>query len=144
MSKKDTYGEKELSFVTIYGDVTETLEFYIKQGDNIKPAGKTFSFNKNEVLGTYDSPIDLRKNSAGVDLYPNPFTNTFSLSVDVDENQKVLIKIYNLTGQLVYNKEVNAINGANTIYVEPKVSKGIYILHLVTNKETIINKIIKK
>jgi hypothetical protein len=144
ISKKDTYGEKELSFITIYGDETETLEFYKKQGADIKPTGKTFSFNKNALLGTYETPIDLGENIGGVDLYPNPFTNVFSLLVDVNESQTVLIKIYNLTGQLVYKNEVKVIKGITTINVEPKVSNGIYVLHLVTNKETLINKIIKE
>jgi hypothetical protein len=144
ISKKDTYGEKELSFITIYGDGTETLEFYKKQGADIKPTGKTFSFNKNALLGTYETPIDLGENIGGVDLYPNPFTNVFSLLVDVNESQTVLIKIYNLTGQLVYKNEVKVIKGITTINVEPKVSNGIYVLHLVTNKETLINKIIKE
>jgi len=144
ISKKDTYGSKELSFITIYGDGTETLEFYKKQGKDIQPTGKTFSFNKNVVLGTYDTPIDLGENIGGIDFYPNPFTNDFSVSVDVKESQTVLIALYNLTGQLVYKNQVKVINGITTINVAPKVSRGIYFLHLVTNKETLINKIIKE
>ena len=144
ISKKDTFGEKELSFITIYGDGPETLEFYKKQGADIKPTGKTFSFNKNELLGTYETPIDLGENIGLVDLYPNPFNKDFSLLVDVNESQTVLIQIYNLTGQLVYKNEVKVTNGITTINVAPKVSNGIYVLHLVTNKETLIKKIIKE
>ena len=144
ISKKDTFGEKELSFITIYGDGPETLEFYKKQGADIKPTGKTFSFNKNALLGTYETPIDLGENIGLVDLYPNPFNKDFSLLVDVNESQTVLIQIYNLTGQLVYKNEVKVTNGITTINVAPKVSNGIYVLHLVTNKETLIKKIIKE
>jgi hypothetical protein len=39
-----------LSFITVYGEMPETLVFYI--GVNKKRTSKSFSFKGNDVLGT--------------------------------------------------------------------------------------------
>jgi hypothetical protein len=138
-----TYNNKELSFITIYGDRNEDLVFHVRNGSEMKPTTKTFTFNKNDVLGTFANPIDLREKMSGVSLYPNPFSNAFSLEVDVDTNQTAVVKLYSMTGQLVYTQDFKVTKGFNVISITPKVSNGIYMIHLVTNKHMLINKIIK-
>jgi hypothetical protein len=143
ISKTDTYNNKELSFITIFGDGNEELEFYVRQGSDIKPTSKRFVFNRNDVLGTFDKPVDLREKLFDFNLYPNPFNNKFSMEIDVDINQTVVVHIHAITGQLVHKQDFNVTKGYNKINVAPKISKGLYLIRLVTNKNTLINKIIK-
>lgn len=138
-----TYNNKELSFITIYGDRNEDLVFHVRNGLEVKPTTKIFTFNKNDVLGTFANPIDLREKMSGVSLYPNPFSNAFSLEVDVDTNQTAVVKLYSMTGQLVYTQDFKVTKGFNVISITPKVSNGIYMIHLVANKHVSINKVIK-
>ena len=63
-----------------------------------------------------------------VELYPNPSTNVFQISVDAKK-----VEIYSLTGQLIQtennifaNKEINIAN----------LAKGIYIVK-ITNSDAI-------
>ncbi|MGK0254348.1 MAG: hypothetical protein ACI9OE_001848, partial [Mariniflexile sp.] len=143
IAKADNYSNKKLSFITIYGDAQEELAFHVRNGSDMKPTTKTFVFTKNDVLGSFDQPIDLREKIAGINLYPNPFTNAFSVELDVDENQTAVVKLYSMTGQLVYTQDFKVTKGFNVISITPKVSNGIYMIHVVTNKNMSINKIIK-
>jgi hypothetical protein len=83
IAKADRYNDKKLSFITIYGDVQEELVFHVRNGSEMKPTTKTFVFTNNDVLGSFDQPIDLREKIGGIKLYPNPFTNAFSVELDV-------------------------------------------------------------
>ena len=65
--------DKELSFITIYGDTPETLVFYIGDGRSKKETTKTFSFKNNNILGTIAKPVILEIFSDNVSVFPNPF-----------------------------------------------------------------------
>jgi hypothetical protein len=143
ISKADNYSNKKLSFITIYGDLPEELVFHVRNGSDMKPTTKTFVFNSNDVLGSFDKPIDLREKISGTKLYPNPFSNTFSVELDVAENQTAVVKLYSINGQLMYEQDFNVTKGFNKISVAPRVSKGVYMIYVVTNKNISINKIIK-
>ncbi len=58
-----------------------------------------------------------------IDVYPNPFDNSFILNC----NGKYDIKIYDIKGVLVYQK--NKLLNKNTIYVN-NLGKGVYILEI--------------
>ncbi|MCF8275016.1 MAG: T9SS type A sorting domain-containing protein [Flavobacteriaceae bacterium] len=142
-SKKAVYGNKELSFITVYGEGNEELEFYVKNDSEIKPTSKKINFSKDAILGTFDNPIDLRENNTDMGLYPNPFSDAFSFSIKANKSQTAVVKIYSVTGQLVYNKNFKVSEGLNTISVQPEISSGIYLMHFITDEDFVINKIIK-
>jgi hypothetical protein len=45
---------EELSFITVYGEMPETLVFYIEMESTRKEPPKSFSFKENAVLGHHN------------------------------------------------------------------------------------------
>ena len=137
-------GDKELSFITIYGDVPETLAFYVGDGRDEKATSKTFNFKSNNVLGTIAKPVILEIFSDNVSVFPNPFEDDLTIKVDALENDTVTIQLYNLTSQLLFSKEFEVIAGTNLLKISPKVATGIYLLQVKMKENTVIRKVVKK
>ncbi len=133
----------ELSFITVYGSTTETLDFYIGDGINKKKTATNFSFKSNDVLGTIAKPIILEEISDGVTIYPNPFDNEITLKVNAIQDQIVTIELFSITSQLLFTKKVNVSSGANNFKIEPNVVSGTYLLQIEMNGKKVINKVIK-
>lgn len=71
--------------------------------------------------------------SEDVLIYPNPTNGSFVLSYQSDDNLETSIRIYNLAGKLVLEKQVSQPAGLNTIDFDISTySMGMYILELVT------------
>ena len=71
-----------------------------------------------------------------VSAYPNPFHQSFTLSVPVDyNNEKVMVGIYDLKGNLVYRKEFDdLVQGENYLLIDADrnfTATGVYIVKLV-------------
>ncbi len=142
-SKTKTFGGKKLCFITIYGEGLDDLEFFLKNDKNLKPTSKKFNFNKNTLLGTFKKPIDLREHKYDFRVSPNPFKNELSIKINVEDEQVSTILLFSTTGQQVYEKEFNLNKGNNSLTINPSISNGVYLLHYISNNETIIKKIIK-
>jgi len=142
-SKTKLYGGKLLSFITIYGEEIDDLEFYLKNDKTLKPSSKKFSFNRNTLLGTFKEPIDLREHKFNFSVSPNPFKNELSIKVNADKDETSRIILFSITGQQVFEKEFKINKGNNSLTVNPGISNGVYLLHYISNNETIIKKIIK-
>ena len=138
------YGNKQLSFITIYGEDIDDLEFYLKSKNTLKPSTKKFSFNKNTLLGTFKEPIDLTENKFNFRVSPNPFKNELSISIIAKEDEVSRIILFSITGQQVYKKDFNLNKGNNSLTINPEISDGVYLLHYISNNETIIKKIMKE
>jgi len=70
-----------------------------------------------------------------VSAYPNPFHQSFTLSVPVDySNERVMVGIYDLRGNLVYRKEFdNLVQGENYLLINADqnfAATGVYIVKL--------------
>ena len=61
-------------------------------------------------------------------IYPNPFTYSFQIATSNNENIKA-IEIFAINGQLVWKKNAVAVNTD----VNPPISKGIYIVKVITD-----------
>ena len=143
-SNNQIVGGKELSFITIYGDVPETLVFYVGDGRDEKATTKTFSFKSNNVLGTIAKPVILEVFSDNVTIFPNPFEDNLTVKVDVLESDTVTIQLYNLTSQLLFSKKFEVTAGSNLLKISPKVATGIYLLQVKMKENTVISKVVKK
>jgi large repetitive protein len=81
--------------------------------------------------------------------YPNPFDQSFNLSVPATEGDKILVSVMDVTGRVLYQKEFeNLYQGDNTILIAPNTSlaKGFYfvsVLYMNKNERQLI-KMIKK
>ena len=75
-----------------------------------------------------------------INAFPNPTIDILNLKVD---NQQIKsIKIYNLMGKEVFSKSTSNLELKNVNI--SKLSGGMYILKVKTDKKTFTNKIIKK
>jgi len=72
-------------------------------------------------------------------IYPNPTTN--NVIVNWDKQQNYDIMIYDINGKLV--KSYLNITNNTSINVE-MFNKGVYILELKNNKQTIRKKLVKQ
>ena len=142
VSKTKIYGNKELNFITVYGNENEHLEFYLKKDKTLKATTKKFNFSKNTLLGSYSKPIDLRETKYVFSVSPNPFENQFTININ-SQKQVSRIVLFSTTGQMVYKKDFNLSEGNNSLVIKPEISNGIYLLYYISNNETLIKKIIK-
>ncbi|WP_297815259.1 T9SS type A sorting domain-containing protein [uncultured Polaribacter sp.] len=115
----------------------------MKNDKTLKPSTKKFSFNRNTLLGTFKEPIDLREHKFNFSVSPNPFKNELSIKVNADKDETSRIILFSITGQQVFEKEFKINKGNNSLTVNPEISNGVYLLHYISNNETIIKKIIK-
>jgi hypothetical protein len=143
-AKNQSVASKALSFVTIYGNLPETLVFHIGNDQDTKETSKAIRFKSNAVLGTVANPIVIDVLSDVFQVFPDPFKNDLTVKVNVVKSQTVLVQLFSINGQLVYGKELDAKLGLNLFKITPPVASGTYVLTVTIGKRILTNKIIKK
>ncbi|WP_406682777.1 T9SS type A sorting domain-containing protein [Seonamhaeicola sp. MEBiC1930] len=137
-------GDKELSFITIYGEQPKKLTFHIGNGKSQRPTQKTVTFKSNVVLGTVSNPFVLESNILeSLKVYPNPFKSELTLQLNSNEVSDMELKLFNVVGQLVYSEQHKTSKGQNTIKLTPKISNGVYFLKVNFNNVITTYRIIK-
>jgi len=87
------------------------------------------------------------RNGISIQTFPNPFTNQFSVSYTSAVKETVVIKVFNMTGQVQVTKNVTVSNGLNTIAIPESASmmKGVYLVQVSNDTKVIASeKIIKQ
>lgn len=135
--------DSKLSFITVYGDATEELVFYIGNGISTKKTSKKFTFKGNDVLGTISKPILLGEMIEGVSIYPSPFDNEITIKAYAVQDQNISITLYSLAGKVVLDVKQNVVKGENLLKIQPTVSTGVYVLQININGEIITHKVMK-
>jgi hypothetical protein len=76
------------------------------------------------------------KNKApiGIKIFPNPADDQFAILTDEIVKE---VKLFNVLGQEVYKGDTKEVSTAYLPY-------GVYVLHVVTNKNTYVQRILKK
>lgn len=79
-------------------------------------------------------------------LYPNPTSGKFSFEFCLDDvkEENLSVEIVNAVGQVVYKKEPQKINGCirEIIELEKTLPSGIYMMNVITEKETKTQKVL--
>jgi hypothetical protein len=99
--------------------------------------------NELYTLGVIITGIDNHLSLADYDImiWPIPATNELNVNYTAQNStEKAEIKIYNLTGSLVFNKHIDSMND-NKINVS-KLPSGIYMLNIISGESTKVKKII--
>jgi hypothetical protein len=135
--------DSKLSFITVYGDTTEELAFYIGNGINTKKTSKKFTFKGNDVLGTISQPILLEEMTEGVSIYPSPFDNEITIKANAVKDQNISITLYSLSGKVVLDVKQNVVKGENVLKIQPTVASGVYVLQININGGIITHKVMK-
>ncbi|AJR03660.1 DUF1501 domain-containing protein [Siansivirga zeaxanthinifaciens] len=74
-------------------------------------------------------------------LYPNPFNNVLHLSLE-DDTHSVNYKVYNTSGNLLFNKTEPTTFGKLSMNLS-NLSSGVYIIEITTGGKKEIHKVIK-
>lgn len=107
--------------------------------------GKYFRLNMiNQKMVSKLSPVLILSNNAklnAIQLSPNPFKNSFQLSVQTTLKEKLLIEIRNTAGSLLQQKQFDAAKGMNLVQIPVEnLAKGIYfirVLHTQTGESQV-------
>lgn len=98
---------------------------------------------------SYSDIVSVRKNAGemhSMSVYPNPFDNAFTLSVDALNNGALLIELYDIQGRLVesFTKTVN--KGSNHVLVNnlDHLQQGVYFIKTTIDRETGMRKLIRQ
>lgn len=105
----------------------------------------SFSFaqqsEKNNGALNNNPPVTLLLVSA----YPNPFSQDTSINFKSTRTQTIVFTVKSLLGTTVYEEQINAASGYNTIpFNRNSLTKGMYIYSLQTDVEMVSKRLIIK
>ena len=122
-------------YVRVMTDLDGTfgrVKYFITK-DAISPfATRSSSFSEEDVIS----------NTASYSMYPNPFTHNFYIRVDTDDDEKLAIKISDLTGKVVFESSNYTTN--QNIKLGSTLKNGMYLMQLIHNEDSKLIKMIKK
>jgi hypothetical protein len=71
-------------------------------------------------------------------VFPNPVTDKLNLQINIPDAQEGTMKIYTITGKVVYAKVLSFKNGQNDLKIFlPGLAKGVYALQLILKSKTL-------
>ncbi|MCW3125376.1 MAG: hypothetical protein JWO03_1034 [Bacteroidetes bacterium] len=94
---------------------------------------------------TYTTPTGiLEKTYHTAAVYPDPMSNSVTISFDATVNQPAILLISNMQGQIVDTKTVMVQNGSNNIaYTNPVLPAGMYQGQIRTSNDAIVFRLLK-
>lgn len=145
-------GKISYKFMNVKTDATEQEESFVGLVDSscTEPSG-TGSLNRffvrpdamphvlDNKWDRCESIIGLDEQFANtlIDIYPNPFTG--STTVSLDENETFTITLRDLTGKVLYSAEASGEHNLKA----GNITSGVYLLSVTNNQgETNVNKVI--
>ena len=128
---------------TLYVDPDYIFAYPIATcGDNIFVAllNPLTAFNDGIWRRPLSELTSIKENAVinNISIYPNPTKD--NLTIETNSNTEQRLEILNLIGQIVYTSNINKKATVNT----SAFAKGVYILKLSSDKETIVRKFIKE
>jgi agmatine/peptidylarginine deiminase len=94
------------------------------------------------LLDIKDKPIE------NFVVYPNPFVDNISFGFNANSGSSIKLKLFDISGRLVYNYEAIATNGKNTIYWDGtnnqgnSLSGGLYLFDLKVGDQSSTGKVL--
>lgn len=108
------------------------------QLDTVKSYSLVIEMATTTGISDFSSQDDLA-------VYPNPTEGLFTMHALIQEANKTEVKVYNMFGQLLINKNLIVANNALDHTIDLTGSKtGMYFLEVCTPKETIRQKVLLK
>ncbi|NOX84512.1 MAG: T9SS type A sorting domain-containing protein [Chlorobi bacterium] len=91
-------------------------------------------FTAEYVLDIYDALPETGKETAGFDIYPNPATAYFTLSVSGNTNGLTKVALFDMTGKKVLEKEIeNSPNATSRQIRVDDLPTGVYTVMVTRN-----------
>lgn len=84
-------------------------------------------------------------NNNNLSVYPNPAKDMFTITYVAKGTSDITVKLYNAAGEIVFNETKKQVSGEykKSIDLSGK-STGVYYLQLVSDKETVVRKVVKQ
>jgi len=87
--------------------------------------------------------VDASKSSLQVMTYPNPFADNFKLDVVTTSEEVINVKVYDMLGKLVENRNVE-VNNIDTLEVGSTFPSGVYNVIVSQGNEVKTQRVIKR
>jgi hypothetical protein len=73
-----------------------------------------------------------------INLFPNPNQGQFQICVSKMAQEEISINIIDLSGKIIYNRNIKPISNNETIDMELNgLNKGLYFIEIFTNEEKV-------
>jgi hypothetical protein len=86
---------------------------------------------------TNDIGIGGMRRDEGVEIYPNPFTNRFFLRFDNPLDEPLILKLFDLSGQLLDERSVTLRQGSAE-YLPPTLKPGVFHLMIIRSDGSVV------
>jgi|GEM_PF-4080434 len=81
-------------------------------------------------------------NKVQLSVYPNPTSNSLNVTLTKNEESCNIIKLINVMGQIVFFKNISKNKGVNEVINLSDFAKGVYLLTITNDANTIYKKVI--
>ncbi len=95
-------------------------------------------FDQNLNVGIMENGF-----AASVVVFPNPSNGDFTLQIDAEKTMNIEIKIFDLSGKVVWNASNSLMLGMNQINIKAnELSAGAYVMQVLSNDKTFVSSLI--
>jgi len=88
------------------------------------------------------SAVDNNDLANSLNVYPNPTSGKFTVSITNAEAADMILELVNISGQVVYRNEVKAAYSYNEELDASQFAKGVYYLKVNDGKEVRVEKVV--
>lgn len=143
------YDWKTFNMTTSVYDVTADLSYFVEDqnGDIYKLVFTAFG---GSSTGDYEFTKEL-VSAASVEetaiellaVYPNPAKDMLTITLSTNSNENVVVKMLDITGNIVLNSNLGNINGLKQSAVDlSSLTNGVYLISVQTGNQLTTQKII--
>lgn len=115
-------------------------ELYITDESNSGNGQKLYYLN----IQSYFPSVGIAEvNASTLTVFPNPFSESVSIKLNMQEQGNYDLNVYNQLGQVIFTKTIVHTNSSNTIYLDKTIFKdeqGVYFVEIAKNKKPIFLK----
>ena len=127
---------------------TVTVEFFEKYDfSNLDRYNITvYAFNNNDDYSRNDtaSYLFIKELADSLIIYPNPFTDRFTVYINSRYSDMTTISMFDLSGKKVYETKVSISEGKNQVIINtPWLSPAVYIVNIRNNRKTHSLRVVK-
>ena len=111
----------DLNYSFIDEDKTNGIIYYKLVQVDIDDAQK--------VYDAISSDCNLQQETI-ISIFPNPSAQSFTVQMDLENDENIEMVIYNLNGSVAYRQAINGNKGSNTIFVNDlNLKSGFYNIY---------------
>jgi len=93
----------------------------------------------NDILNNIATVPSLNMSVGRVTTYPNPFAQTLTISVDLQESNTVRMEVYSVSGKLLWKKELASFAKGEHLFelnaAELNMTQGLYFIKVQVGEE---------